>query len=101
MDALLSRKVIEHQREEDDLITRCVHSSTLRVLHLVNLLAGVFLLLKQAFIIDMGSTNGTFVNGVKVRSHGVAGMKWAYQFREGDQVRFGQLSYVLQNPQKR
>lgn len=55
----------------------------------------------QAFIIDMGSTNGTFVNGIKVRSHGVAGMKWAYQLREGDQVRFGQLSYILQNSQER
>lgn len=55
----------------------------------------------QAFVIDMGSTNGTFVNGMRIRSHGVAGMKWAYQLREGDEIRFGKLSYVLKNLRQR
>lgn len=41
----------------------------------------------QAFIMDVGSSNGTFLNGERLSAEGVGSMPWA--LKNGDQLDFG------------
>ncbi|PJF40743.1 MAG: FHA domain-containing protein [Chloroflexi bacterium] len=45
---------------------------------------------KQLNIADLGSSNGTYVNGVRLSAH------WPSQINDGDEIRLGQMTFKLQ-----